>query len=282
MITLIEQQKKMIGMGNSGCTIELIQGDPLIVKKTALSTYTDRLNNQRIKQQNFSCPISNIRIPRILSFDQHSFTMELLPMLDAIEFFERSEPKTIQARLNILIDFVRWEIKHSNAILIDEILFHEKLSTIKSLVATDVWESYYASYEEKFVHYLPSQMQFPIGNCHGDLTLSNIMFSIRENQIGMIDFLDSFINSPLVDLAKLLQDVRFNWSSHRFPLPHDRGKIRIINSWLYRLLQQEFSKEINTPPFLVIQMMNYFRIIPYVRSQADHRYLTNVLAQISL
>ena len=40
--------------------------------------------------------------------------------------------------------------------------------------------------------------------CHGDLTLSNLIF--KNNEIYCIDFLDSFIDSPIIDLVKLKQD----------------------------------------------------------------------------
>ena len=46
----------------------------------------------------------------------------------------------------------------------------------------------------------------PIGPCHGDLTLSNIIIS-RSGAINLIDFLPTFIESPLWDIVKIYQDL---------------------------------------------------------------------------
>lgn len=283
MTFLLEQaQKKIDGLGNSGCKLEILPGNPMCIKKTALSdAYMGRLKNQRIKQQKFLYPMKSIRVPMIFSFDYCSFTMEHLPMLDAIEFFERAEFETIQTRINILFDFIRWEIGNSALAEVSAQLFLDKLSTIKAQVSIGIWKDYYFKYEEIFKTNLPEKMLILLGSCHGDLTFSNIMFSMRENQIGLIDFLDNFLDSPLTDIAKLLQDARFHWSSYKFPFPHDRGKIHIINSYVQTWVEKEFIEEISSLQFWVIQMMNYFRIIPYVHSPKDHEYVSSILAQIS-
>lgn len=54
----------------------------------------------------------------------------------------------------------------------------------------------------------------PVGPCHGDLTLSNIILSQSQGMI-LIDFLPTFLESPLQDLAKISQDLEFGWSFRR-------------------------------------------------------------------
>lgn len=281
---LLEQaQKKIDGLGNSGCKLELLHGNPVSIKKTALSPgYVERLHRQRNKQQNFNCPLTGIRVPRVLGSDECSFTMEHLSMLNAIDFFERAGSDMIGMRIGILIDFIHWEIDNSAFTEMDGSLFYEKLLTVRAQLPADIWQRYYADYEKIFLSNLPGRLLVLTGNCHGDMTFSNVMFSMRENQIGLIDFLDSFINSPLVDIAKLLQDARFHWSSSRFPFPHDRGKIHIIDAWLRTRIEHEFRDEISTPQFWLIQMMNYFRIIPYLHLREEHEYIASILAQISV
>lgn len=280
---LAQAQKTINGLGNSGCKLELLQSNPVSIKKTALSTtYIDRLNKQRIKQQNFWCPIKGIRIPKVLDFDQYSFTMEHLLMLNAIEFFERAEFEVIQVRIKILIDLIHWEIENSIWTEVDKQIFRDKLLAIKSQVSIEIWHNYYVEFEKIFLLHLPKKMPILTGFCHGDLTLSNVMFSMRENQIGLIDFLDNFIDSPLADIAKLLQDARFHWSSYRFPFPHDRGKIRIVNSWISIWVEKEFRQELLTRQFWAVQMMNYFRIIPYIHLPKEHEYIVGILAQTSV
>ena len=79
--------------GNSGCQVEVLRGHVPSVRKTSLSNdYHDRLRRQREKQQKFNPDIPGIVVPKVIAFDDNSFTMEYLQMLDAIEFLERGQP----------------------------------------------------------------------------------------------------------------------------------------------------------------------------------------------
>lgn len=49
--------------------------------------------------------------------------------------------------------------------------------------------------------------------CHGDLTLENII--VKDDEVYLIDFLDSFYDSWFLDIGILLQDVQTMWS-YRF------------------------------------------------------------------
>ena len=48
--------------------------------------------------------------------------------------------------------------------------------------------------------------KIPKTPCHGDLTLENILIT-QDKKLYLIDFLDSFYNSWMIDIAKLLQDL---------------------------------------------------------------------------
>ncbi len=183
---LLEQaQKKINGLGNSGCKLELLHGNPVSIKKTALSPdYFERLHRQRSKQEHFDCPIAGIRVPRVLGFDACSFTMEHLPMLTAIDFFESAEPSVIALRMDILVDFVRWEIENSVLKEIDTWIFRDKLLMIKAQLSAEIWEHYYVRYEAIFLSNLPRHMSVLLGSCHGDMTFSNVLFSMREESGG--------------------------------------------------------------------------------------------------
>ncbi|KAF2839220.1 hypothetical protein M501DRAFT_992192 [Patellaria atrata CBS 101060] len=56
-----------------------------------------------------------------------------------------------------------------------------------------------------------SDAEVPLGTCHGDLTLLNILADTDNREFCVLDFLDCFVESPLQDIAKLLQDVRHHW-----------------------------------------------------------------------
>jgi len=57
---------------------------------------------------------------------------------------------------------------------------------------------------------MTSNWVIDVGYGHGDLTFENII--VNKNKIYLIDFLDSFVNGPLIDQSKLLQDAFCYWS----------------------------------------------------------------------
>jgi hypothetical protein len=107
------------------------------------------------------------------------------------------------------------------------------------------------------------------------------MFSLEESRVGLVDFLDSFIDSPLIDLAKLRQDTRFHWTDYHYPKSRDHGKIHVINTWIDDQLTSNFSEFIDSHPFWLIEVLNFLRIAPYVHTPQEHQYLTQALIKIT-
>ncbi len=99
------------------------------------------------------------------------------------------------------------------------------------------------------------------GKCHGDLTLSNIIVNLDSKEIILIDFLKTYIDSPMQDVCKLIQDLRFYWSARKFSETDlIRAKIfcnnlnpfiSIKKNCYFKLLELEM-------------LMTLLRILPYV------------------
>ena len=84
------------------------------------------------------------------------------------------------------------------------------------------------------------------GNCHGDLTLSNIIINFDLKEIILIDFLKTYKDSPLQDVCKLIQDLRLYWSARKF-------------SQTDLLRAKSFCNNLN--PFSPIKKNSYYRIL---------------------
>jgi hypothetical protein len=70
-----------------------------------------------------------------------------------------------------------------------------------------------ATTEKEDISIKIKSLQIPMGFCHGDLTLSNILIQESTNdKIVLIDFLDSFLESPLSDMCKINQDLSHGWT----------------------------------------------------------------------
>lgn len=123
-------------------------------------------------------------------------------------------------------------------------------------------------------------IEVPVGICHGDLTLSNLLFS--GSTIAMIDFLDSFVESPICDLVKLRQDTKFGWSNSLVENT-DMTKIKVIQSHMDSQVDTIIRKnEHYSQHYPLFEFINLLRILPYVNNEKDKQdYIEKTILQIT-
>ena len=114
----------------------------------------------------------------------------------------------------------------------------------------------------------------PYSFCHGDLTFTNIIF--HPNRLYFIDFLDSFIDSYLVDFAKLKQDLYYCWNLRVQKI--DNLRIHQIYSYIWQNLESRYSNHLNTMAFKIIDAMNLLRIKPYLTDES-YRSILKILIE---
>ena len=103
----------------------------------------------------------------------------------------------------------------------------------------------------------------PRSSCHGDLTLENIIVT-TNNELYLIDFLDSFYDSWMIDIAKLLQDLELKWS-YRFSEDDSNREIRLLiakEALLNRIRVMDNGQEIIRNVYSIL-LLNILRILPY-------------------
>lgn len=114
------------------------------------------------------------------------------------------------------------------------------------------------------------------GPCHGDLTLANVICE-SENTFYLIDFLHTFKDSPLQDLAKISQDRRFGWSlRRRNAATRNRGMI------FFRLALPDVADYVDEKmrsTFEIYELLNLLRIAPYVKDETTFRWLHEALSK---
>ena len=124
-------------------------------------------------------------------------------------------------------------------------------------------------------------MPLPVGTCHGDFTFSNILFG--DNKIYLLDFLDSFIESPLIDIVKIRQDTCFKWSvmlEKEMP-SHKKNKLVQTFNFLDREIASFCSNNLGLSIWYnYLQIFNLLRIIPYLNNTAEIFFIEKSLRQI--
>lgn len=119
----------------------------------------------------------------------------------------------------------------------------------------------------------------PVGICHGDLTFSNVLFN--GNNYYLIDFLDSFIESPLLDIVKIRQDSAHLWSQLMYTKPYDKLRLQIICEKIDKEIDCYFGQyKWYCEYYNIFQLMNMLRILQYAKENKVVKYLKKEIKEL--
>ena len=278
--------------GHSGCSIDIVResGQLYVLKQTNDRKYAERLYKQAMKQEAASTKeYQFIRIPKIkeLVKDDSGFqiNMEYIYSRNFIEHFEAAGFEQINYFIQAIILFIQREITESPLAVVDRYVLIGKFEDIRQKISdnsdfksdTEIKEILNKS-EQVFLN-LPEKLNLPVGTCHGDLTLSNILFN--GNNYYLIDFLDSFVESPLMDMVKIRQDSAYLWSTLMYDKSYDIPRLGIIAEKIDQQLHECFqSYSWYAEYYDTFQLMNFLRILQYAHEEKVIVYLKNVLKKL--
>lgn len=264
---------------NSGDSIILEKlGGEVYVKKTIRKDIF-RAKKSILKQQRFNYIAlgNNVKISAVDVFDVkegESYVEFKMPYVEGVVASEyalngsRAMGVSVSKSISLLL---YEELSQSVDIEIDSKIFIDKVKDIKNKSKKKVFDDHFAE-TLNVISCIGNNIKIPAGRCHGDLTLSNIIFS-TEGGCQLIDFLDSFIESPLQDVAKIRQDFEFGWSFRRMD-ENSILKAKIFcKSFMPRaVLDIERLYPLASKIFL---HMTLLRICPYVEDSKTEQWLLN-------
>ena len=278
--------------GHSGCDIDVVREarDLFVYKSTHDVKYIPRLINQAKKQeQAASYEYQHIRVPQI--FDVHSsdsmafIKMEYVYSKNFIEYFEHAGFEQIKYLIKALEYFIEKEIAASQMTVIPQRVFTDKFFDVKkktlgnSALNGDTEVTHILNESESIFSTIDS-MCLPVGRCHGDLTFSNILFN--GNNYYLIDFLDSFIESPMLDIVKLRQDTAYRWSQRMYIKSFDSVRLRIVSEKIDHDIDEYFKTHYGwyRDYYKPLQVMNFLRILQYAHEPRVIEYLKRVIISL--
>lgn len=116
--------------------------------------------------------------------------------------------------------------------------------------------------------------------CHGDLTLENIIVSSTK-KLYLIDFLDSFYDSWMIDLAKLLQDLELGWSFRNYEENMTRNlRLLVAKETLFEEINKMDNSEVIIETLYHLLLLNVLRIYPYAKDKKTLSFLDKSLNTI--
>lgn len=273
--------------GRSGCKIDIINhNNSFYVRKVSSSfSYNERLETQE-KMQNhfnniyqsdiFSSPV--IVNSGYLENGLYYFDMEYSLGEKFSDYFSKISLDDLNLFYKNIINYFDLNFKNSKEELLSFDIIKEKIEDITN--KTSNMESSFINLIENYLYKNFPNSPIPIGYCHGDFTFSNILIK-SNNEIILLDFLDSFIKSPLIDIVKIQQDTKYYWSVYIDKSLQQHKKVRsiqVLNNLNFKIdkyIDQYYSNYKQWIKFL--EVLNLFRILPYINEKNDYIFLKNNL-----
>lgn len=262
----------LITEGNSGDKVSLENNMGALKIIKTMKGDLERIKNSINKQQDFQSLGSNgILLNSIplesVSFNKDSIEIKMPYILGetgaSIQF---NSSTTCSINLKFALDkYFEKLLESSKKTLVDTKIFIQKFNTVlKNVDDRQIFEA--IKKFEKFFYTKEEKIEVLVGPCHGDLTLSNII-SVGDRVFYLFDFLYTFLESPLQDVAKISQEFNYGWST--------RGakKLETIraNSFLHYgkpdVLRNPYEKYGSS--YHMIEILCLSRIGPYINKRDD-------------
>ena len=263
--------------GHSGCRILLCEKtEGFYVRKISCDKeYNERLKNQAEKQNRYHNKF--LKVPAIYSMGETDdglfyFDMEYIQGITLAEYMKIIEVGKVRNLAEMIVSNL-FEADYCGKS--DEEVFSGKIVSLKKTLFFMDSQIINEALKVLDNH---SWDNFHISPCHGDLTLENIM--VKDHQLYLIDFLDSFYDCWLLDIGTLLQDVQTMWSYRNQNEVDINTVIRLI---VFRDILLDKIREI-CPEYVrevyYALLLKLIRIYPYVKDKKTYEFLNEKTASV--
>ncbi len=261
--------------GHSGCRLNLYKDHSRIFlrKDAGDVSYNKRLKKQYIKQKKFA--LKDVKTPEVFDCGVDDdgifyFDMEYINGIAMSEYMNQIKIKEIVDLIGLL--FKALPIPQGRTSPTAQNVFSDKIQSIASKIVQGRGSAEAAEAIELLQKFDFSKI--PLSPCCGDLTLENIILSSKG--IYVIDLLDSFYNSWMIDVAKLLQDIELGWS-YRFQKRDFGLNLRLATAkqaLIENLLSLENGQDALFSIYHIL-LLNVLRIYPYTKDKFTIDFLNN-------
>jgi len=267
-------------IGHSQDLLEIIRrGQLSIVRKTFRADLARA--RRSVEKQRLFCPMYNgltrLRAAAVLEFNVRKDSAELLmPYVHGISGHMlpvHATRKLAHVLSSSLSNMLYAELNESREVTVPTSLFRDKLVSVMGATRDPDLRILIDDCRD-IVDAFPSEIFLPVGPCHGDLTLSNLILD-PDSGITLIDFLFTFLESPLQDVAKLKQDFVYGWT-FRKDSPALRVKAEILCRHCFPQAILQIERRYPTQVSL-FTLMTLARIAPYVKDAVTQQWLVHSL-----
>lgn len=237
--------------GHSNSQVLLLQeNDKVFVRKTGdISRNMERYD---------ALSRTHLRIPKIINYYGNSYDMEYIPNLDIKSYLSKNSVGALSEYLVDLMDFFA-----EKSIEMDFLPVYEKKLNHFPFYRYDLPFT-----KEQLISKLPQYL--PFSEYHGDLTLENVLYDVKDGHFVLIDPITTEYSSYVFDLAKLRQDLTCGWFIRNDNLYYE-SKLKVISEHLSKFVH--FSND-----YLLILML--MRVLPYTQNKDDEEFLISEIKRL--
>lgn len=283
MKKITKTEKNLTNDSNSGANISIVNKNNLTLVKKSEDKNLDRFALNIIKQETFT-PVGPFESAWIHSKKNKKSEVELfMPFYNGISGSNFSKKITLED-IDFLLDSFLLYFKSLQEDSFEKKLNGDVLTKKCDLVKYGIIKNIFLSNNEKSflvnsINNLKNSIKkkyiYPYSSCHGDFTLSNIIYNKANKKLVLIDFLDTYISSFLIDIAKIKQDLVYGWSFRREPRTAQM-KAFIMGEHIYNHIQPIIDNKY-MDLFRVVDCLNTLRIAPYVNDDYSREWILEVL-----
>ena len=271
-------KNSIFSQGQSRDTLSIFKKNNrlVVIKKFSGKDYRSRKN---INKQLTFIPSDNGRVKTCRIFESSNDHLEMEYVFGSngvgilsnlhVDAFKKFTENTDGYLENIISRSYKYEVHRDIFLGKFESIISNSNSLIKPLLIENMDVCKYILKNHKVI-------KIPMGLCHGDLTFSNMIVS-ENGDICLIDFLETFLETPLQDVAKLMQELKYHWSLRYSSGPHSiTAKTSAV--WMLKNLHVVSRSYCEHPIAMkVLEILCIARIAPYVKDDCTMNWLIRAL-----
>lgn len=279
--------------GRSGCGLEIFAEDSeyFVRKLSSDPQYNARLEKQMQKQRDFLDGMSDLKGFEVPEIADHGldvgtnifwFSMRYVSGIKATEFLSKADTSTLQELGSVFLNY--FETLQKESVLSPPPLeaINNKINGLeKNLLSNSKLNSRISNRLLEYLRLTIPKEHLYLGKCHGDFTLSNVLFG--KDSIYLLDFLDSFIESPMIDIVKLRQDTKFGWTIiidkklEAFKIGRTEIAMKFLDEVIWEYIHSDYGRRLW---YNYLEVFNLARVLPYLDDPKEIDFVQNAISEL--
>jgi len=265
-----------LGQSGDSVSLELLDGRIVVSKKSMTSE--SRLYQQYLKQVEFD-HMSDFIVPRVCKpWDGSGFCMEYVSGKPLGQVLGNASITEVESIAKIIAAYLQ-NLIASSVRSIDPIdnnlAFKSKVKSMREALSSSRYELV-----QKALTILDLEsIRVPqlIGPNHGDFSFENVLINQNSGEAWLVDFLDSPIETPLIDISRVLIDMEHGWwGSGLYPSASEK----LSSIYMADVLRSTcYNNGIDPLEISFFKLFTAVRLVPYTKNPLRMSILIDLISQ---